>query len=406
MPTFEYTAVTTDGKQKTGVIQADTSRSARQLLREKNLHPINIISATEKKPRSSFSFAARGKRTSIIDLALVTRQLATLLSSGIPVADALGAVAEQSEKPAVKTILLAVHSRVTEGYSLAKSMEDFPHFFPDIYRSSVSAGEASGYLDDILLRLADYSEQQMYLRQKVKGALIYPAAMIIVSILVVSFLLVFVVPSLVSVFEDNQQVLPLATVVLLSISSGLSTYGIYGLMALVFAALVWQRLLQRPHIKRRYHEFLLKLPMFGNAIRTLNIGRYARTFKILAQSSVPAVDAMIASAEVVTNLPMQKALQEAAVDVRQGTSIYNAIKATGYFPPMSLHLISTGESSGRLADMLERVAHYHEQQIESLIEGSLKLFEPLLVVIMGGIVLFIVLAILLPIFDLNQLAQL
>jgi len=405
MAAFDYTALDTQGRSKKGTLQADTPRQVRQLLREQGLIPLTIAEVTEtannKKFANAFSRWNRNK-ISLADLSLLTRQLATLLSAGLPVEEALQGVVEQSEKPRVKSILLAVRAKVMEGHTLAAGLADFPQVFPELYRATVSAGEEAGHLDEVLIRVADYTENQQWMRQKIKQAAIYPVLMTLISISIVIFLMVYVVPQIVSVFEDSGQSLPVLTKILIHISDFLAGYGIYLLVSLLLLGFAWRQLLQKPEWRFRVHQWILKLPIIGRAVRIINTARFARTFGILSSSGVSILEAMSASSQVMANMPMRQAVQHAAERVREGQSIARALGDTHYFPAMTVHLIASGEASGQLEAMLSKAAESQEREVDALIGGALSLFEPIMILVMGAVVLMIVLAILLPIFEVTQ----
>jgi general secretion pathway protein F len=398
---FEYTAVDKSGRQQKGVMEGDTARQVRQLLRERGLLPMDVNEVVERETKG-FSFSLR-RGISAADLALTTRQLATLVRSGMPLEEALLAVGQQSEKPRLKSIMLGVRSRVMEGHSLADGLREFPNAFPEIYRATVAAGEQSGHLDPVLERLADYTESRQQLRQRVSHALIYPVILTVLAVLIVSGLLVYVVPKVVGVFENTGQALPLATRILIGLSDFLREWGIWllGLIGLGFFA--FRRMLRRPAFRRRWHRFLLRLPVLGRLVRGINTARFTRTLSILAGSGVPVLEALRIAGDVVVNLPMRDAIEEAAVRVREGAPLGRSLGAGRLFPPMTMHLISSGEASGELESMLERAASNQEREVDSLVGALLSILEPMLILLMGAVVLAIVMAILLPIFQLNQL---
>ena len=407
MAAFQYLAIDDNGKQQKGIVEGDSARQVRQQLRDRNLMPLEVkpVSATKASGPKKAGQIRVGKRQRlpVKELSLITRQLATLLSAGMPLEETLMAVAEQTEKPKIKAMILAVRSRVLEGHTLATGMAEFPQAFTDLYRATVAAGEKSGHLDIVLNRLADYTEQQNHMRQKIQQALIYPAIMGFVSIMIVIFLLIYVVPKIVGVFTATKQALPVLTVILIEISSFIQTYGI--LMLLIFIGFIFAfryMLRKNEHFRARYHGFLLGVPIIGNAIKTLNTARYARTFGILFSAGVSVIDAMRVATELILNLPMSKSIAAATEQVREGVPINRALRQSGYFPPMSIHLIASGEGSGQLENMLERAADNQDREVESLIESTLTLFEPIMILVMGSVVLFIVLAVLLPIFALDQ----
>ncbi|MGB5209856.1 MAG: type II secretion system inner membrane protein GspF [Gammaproteobacteria bacterium] len=404
MGAFEYTAVDKRGRQKRGVLEGDTARIVRQTLRERGLLPVSIDEVTEKNPSGGGGLNLR-RGISPMDLALVTRQLATLVRSSMPLEESLLAVSQQSEKPRLKSILLGVRSRVMEGHSLADGLAEFPQAFPELYRATVAAGEHSGFLDSILERLADYAESRQQLRQRISHAMIYPIILTVMALLIVSGLLVYVVPQVVGVFENSGQQLPGLTAGLIALSDFLRANGIWLLIGVALFAFAVRRLLKHPGPRRRYDSVLLRLPILGRLVRGINTARFTRTLSILAASGVPVLDALRISAEVINNIPMREAVDETAVRVREGAPIGASLGATRLFPPMTMHLISSGEASGELETMLERAAINQEQEVDSLIATLLSVMEPVLILLMGAIVLVIVLAILMPIFELNQLVR-
>ena len=407
MGAFEYKALDKQGKERKGVLEGDGPRQIRQQLREKGLAPINVVEVRQREGKQSGGGGGVRIRRGISagDLALITRQFSTLVRSGTPVEEAIRAMSQQSEKPRIKSMLLAVRSRVVEGYTLAQSLEDFPRVFPDLYRATVAAGEQSGHLDAVLDRLADYTEARQILRQKMMQALVYPALIVVVAVTVIYALLVYVVPQVIQVFDNFDQELPILTISLIAVSDFLKEYGAWMLFALIGAFLAVRMALKRPAIKTLWHRWVLTLPLFGRLSRGLNTARFARTFSILTNSGVPVLEGLRISAQVVTNLPMRSAVEEVARNVREGASISGSLEKSGFFPPMAVHLIGSGEASGDLDEMLERAAVSQEREMESTVSMVMAIFEPLMIVVMGLIVLLIVLAVLLPIFDLNQIIQ-
>jgi general secretion pathway protein F len=406
MAAFEFAALDTTGRSQKGVLEGDTPRQVRQQLREKGWTPLSVEEVRQKEARDrgglQFSFQ-RG--VSATDLALITRQLATLVRSGLPIEESLRAVSQQTEKARLSNMLMAVRSRVLEGHSLAAALADFPSVFDDLFRSTVAAGEQSGYLDVVLERLADYTEARQQMRQKMMLALIYPVLLTGVAILVVTALLAYVVPQVVQVFQNIGQQLPVLTRGLISLSGFIRDYGVL-ILVLIVAAVAGFRMLMRYEGPRfRVHQLLLSAPLISRLVRGLNAARFARTFSILTASSVPVLEGLRISAQVMSNLPMRKAVEEASARVREGASLHAALERSRYFPPMTIHLIASGEASGKLDAMLERAALSQEREMETLMAALVGLFEPALILAMGGIVLLIVIAILLPIFDLNQMVK-
>ena len=404
MGAYQYVAVDPGGKEHRGVLEGDTPRHVRQLLRDRKLMPVEIaeVEARERKSHRQFSLF---KGISGLDLALLTRQLATLVKAGLPLEEALLAVSEHTEKPRLKSIILGVRAKVLEGHSLASGLDDFPHAFPTVYRATVMAGEQAGQLDSVLERLADYTESRHGLRQKVVQAMVYPILLTVIATFIITVMLIFVVPKVVGVFETTGQQLPVMTRILIALSNFVQNWWfllVAGIAALIFLG---QRLLKQEHIRRRVHFWLLRAPIFGRVTRGLNTARFTRTLSILTASGVPALEALRISASVIANLPMRAAVEAAAVRVREGGAIGRSLSQSKLFPPMSVHLISSGEASGELDSMLERAANHQESEMDSLLATMLSVLEPLLIVIMGLVVLAIVMAILLPIFQINQVVR-
>lgn len=404
MGAFEYTAVDAAGKERKGLIEGDTARQVRQLLREQQLLPVKVDEVLETDPASG-QVTRRGRGISATDLSLLTRQLATLVRSGLPLEESLLAVSQQTEKPRVRSILMGVRSRVMEGHTLADGFGEFPRVFPEIYRATVSAGEQSGRLDVVLERLAEYTENRQQLRQKVTGALVYPIALVVMCFSIVSILLVFVVPKVVGVFEAGKRELPLATRVLIGGSHFFRDYGLYLLVGLVLGIWLLRRWLRNEGPRRRFHMMLLQLPLAGRLVRGFNTARFTRTFSTLTASAVPVLESLRISAEVVSNIPMREAVLEASNRIREGSPIGRSLGASRLFPPMTIHLISSGETSGEMETMLERAATNQDRELDSLIGTLLGLLGPALIVFMGLIVMGIVFALLMPIFQLNELVR-
>jgi general secretion pathway protein F len=405
MGAYQYVAVDTGGKEHRGILEGDTPRAVRQLLRERQLMAVEVTEVESRERKSSRPQWSIRSGISGLDLALVTRQLATLVRAGLPLEEALLAVSEHTEKARLKSIILGVRAKVLEGHSLASGLDEFPYAFPDVYRATVTAGEQAGQLDAVLERLADYTESRHGLRQKVGQAMVYPIVLTGIAFFIVTLMLIYVVPKVVGVFETTGQELPIMTRTLIAVSSLLQHWWPVLLGALIAAVYIAHRLLKHEHIRRRVHWWMLKAPIFGRVTRGLNTARFTRTLSILIASGVPALEALRISASVVANLPMRSAVEEAAVRVREGGAIGRALSQSKLFPPMSVHLISSGEASGELDSMLERAANHQESEMDSLLAAMLSILEPLLIVVMGVVVLGIVMAILLPIFQINQLVR-
>jgi general secretion pathway protein F len=402
MGAFEYTALDPAGKERRGILEGDTPRHIRQLLREQQLLPVTVAEVAQKEAKRQRSFSLV-RRVSPADLSLFTRQLATLVRAGLPLEESLLAVSQQTEKPRVQSIVLGVRSRVMEGHTLADGFAEFPRVFPEIYRATVAAGEQAGHLDHVLERLAEYTESREEIRQKVLAAMLYPIVLTVMCFTIVSGLMVFVVPKVVAVFESTKAKLPLITQVLIAVSGFLRAYGLYIVTGAVVAVVLFRRWLRDPAARRRFHRVQLTLPLLGRLVRGFNTARFTRTFSILTASAVPVLEAMRISGEVVTNLPMRDAVTDAAARVREGAAIGRSLAVSKMFPPMTIHLISSGESSGELENMLERAAISQERELDGLMTAMVGLLGPLLIILMGLFVMGIVFAMLLPIFEMNNL---
>lgn len=404
MAAFEYVALDAKGKQKKGLLEADTARAARVLLREQGLMPVSLeASAQKEKAQAQGKGVGFGQRISVPDLALITRQLSTLVQSALPLEECLKAVAEQTEKPRLKRIIMAVRSKVVEGYSLADSMAEYPHVFDDLYCAMISAGEKSGHLDTVLNRLADYTEQRQAIKQKVQQAMIYPIILTVVAIGVISLLLATVVPTVVGQFDHMNAALPASTRFLIAASDFVRNWGLLVLAAAVLATVVFRRAMRQERFRGKVHGLLLRSTGLGKVVRGVNTARFARTLSICSASSVPLLEGMRISGEVLTNDVMRVALRDATTKVREGSSLRQALTQTKLFPPMMLHMVASGEKSGELTQMLERAADNQDREFANLVTVSLGILTPLMVVMMAGIVFFIVISILQPILEMNNM---
>ena len=410
MAAFEYQALDEAGKTVKGISNGDHARQVRQQLRDQGLTPlsVNLLGDQNKVTddlTASFGGPKKPRRTKIkaSDLSLITRQMATLLDSGLTVEETLNAMVKQAEGHQLKAVLGDVRALVTEGYSLSDAVALYPRSFPEIYRASISAGEQSGNLDDVLERLADYLEARQGIQQRLSVALIYPIVLVVVSLAVVIGLVTFIVPKVVNVFEDTGQALPFLTRALIKVSDFLVDYWLF--IALFIAGICVVCALIFSQEKPRYwlHRQYLRMPLIKRLVRSGNTARLARTLSIMVGSGVPLLTAMRATEGVVSNDVMRAGLQRAATDVAEGASISRALDRSGHLPPLLIQMVASGESSGRLDHMLEKAAMATESELESRIGMMVGLFEPLMILVMGGVVLTIVLAILLPIFDLNTL---
>ncbi|HUD95910.1 MAG TPA: type II secretion system inner membrane protein GspF [Woeseiaceae bacterium] len=402
MGAFEFVAIDKTGKEAKGLLEGDTPRHVRQILRERQLLPVKVTEVRQQEtgPRRTFTLR-RGLSAS--ELALVTRQLATLTQSGLPLEEALHAVSQQNENPRASSILLGVRARVMEGHSLADGLADFPGAFPELYRATVAAGEQSGHLDAVLERLAEFTESRQALQQQIRNALIYPIALVVTAVGIISFMLAYVVPKVVDIFENYGQELPILTRIMLWTSGFLRDHWLALIVLTIAAVFGIRQLLKKEGPRRNYHRALLHIPITSRLTRGINTARFTRTLSILAGSGVPILEALKIAAKVVVNIPMREAVEEASLRIREGAMISKSLAASKLFPPMTTHLIASGEASGRLEDMLNRAAGNQEREVDGLIATLLGIMQPLLVVVMAAIVLLIVLAILLPIFELNNL---
>ena len=403
MAAFAYQALDANGRRKEGMIEADSPRQARQLLREQGLTPVELTEASEKVKQQTQRKSWLQPRVSTAELALLTRQLATLVAAALPVEEALKAVAQQTEKAKISTLIAAVRSKVLEGHSLADGMSAFPYVFDQLYRALVAAGEKSGHLDTVLNRLADYTEQRQQMKTKLLQAMIYPVILTLVAISVIAILLATVVPKVVEQFVHMKQELPFSTRFLMGASDIVRDYGLWAVLLIALLLVIWRQWLAKPENQRRYHAMLLRMPVIGRVSRGLNTARFARTLSILNSSAVPLLEGMSISGEVLSNHEAKIRLQAASERVREGSSLRAALEQTKLFPPMMLHMIASGERSGELDSMLERAADNQDREFESQVNIALSIFEPALVVSMAVVVLFIVLAILQPILQLNNM---
>ncbi|WP_068546227.1 type II secretion system inner membrane protein GspF [Thalassotalea crassostreae] len=403
MAAFDYQAVDSRGRNKKGVIEADTARQARSMLRDQGLMPMEVTPSLAKAIKESNRKGFGASKISASELALITRQLATLVESGLPLEESLMAVAEQCDKDKQKSMIMSVRAKVTEGYGLAESMAEFPSIFDDLYRSMVAAGEKSGHLDNVLNRLADYTEQRQHMRSQLIQALIYPIIMTIIAVSVIVVLLVAVVPKIVGQFDHMGQDLPGTTQFLIGMSDFLQSYILWIIALFVVAMVLFKQMMKKPAFKMIVHKRSLFMPMLGKITLGLNTARFARTLSILTASSVPLLESMKIAGEVLTNIHIKEKVNEAADNVREGASLHASLKQTKLFPPMMMHMISSGEKSGELENMLGRSADNQDREFEAIVSISLKVFEPALMVTMAGVVLFIVMAIIQPILQLNTM---
>ena len=400
MAAFEYVALDARGRRKRGVREGDSRRQVRQALRDMGLTPLSVDMSEERA--SGFRWGFPGGM-SALDQALFTRQLATMISAGLPVEEALDGVAGQIEKRRARAMIMTVRGRVREGHAFAAALGEFPSTFSDMYRSTVAAGEQSGHLDAVLENLADYTETSFESRRNVEMALFYPAVLLVFAMLIVGALLIYIVPDIVQVFDDTGRDLPMLTQLMIGLSEFLRS-NLW--MLLIGIVVVWyglRRLLARPEIRLRWDRHKLALPVLGRIARGSNASRYANTLSILTSSGVPLVEAMRIAGEVVSNQWLKRGLSDAVRLVSEGSSLRVALASSGHFPPMFLHMVASGEATGELDTMLRKVARFQQSEIERLTTALVRVFEPTMMVIMGLVVVLIVLAILLPILSIHEL---
>lgn len=404
MPVFAYRGLTSAGRTVQGVVDADSAKGARVRLRRDGIFPTEV-NEEHSQASSSLLSRRRGPRMTAAELALVSRQLSTLLGAGVPVVEALAAIGEQSDRPVVTQVLSHVRDQVTQGSPLADALAEYPAIFPDLYVGMVRAGEAAGALDLVLERLATYTEAQTRLAAKLRNALAYPILMTVVSTGIVGFLLGFVVPRVTRIFADQKQTLPLLTRVLLGVSDAIASnwwlivLALTGLVAWLLAAR------RRPSWRLWFDRKLLTLPVIGPIVTRIAVARFARTLATLLGNGIPLLAALEVASGVAGNSALAQAIDDARSAIREGQSIAAPLRQSGLVPPLVSHMIAVGERSGELEAMLGKVADGYEQEVESTLATLTAILEPATIVVMGGIVLFIVLAILLPIFEINALVR-
>ncbi|RTZ59633.1 MAG: type II secretion system protein GspF [Gammaproteobacteria bacterium] len=404
MPAYEYTALNNKGRKKKDVISADSSRHARQLLRDKGFTPLTV-SQVQDRNRSAKKSVGFSRGISQSELSIFTRQFATLISSGLTIEQSLDALLSQAEGHRMKTMLGGVRAAVLEGSTLADAMRRYPSHFPEIYPATVAVGEETGRLALVLERLADYNESRQALSQKIVVALIYPVVLLFVAVGIVVALMTFVIPKITSVYINAGNDLPPLTVAMISISDFIRHYGLWVLAVLGTLQVAFLLAMRKPALKMSWHRFKLKLPWIGRLIRGLNSARMARTLAIMTQSGVPLISGLKASSRVVGNMEIRNKIQTATEEVGKGASLNRALARTGYFPPVLLQMVASGEASGDLDTMLEKAASIQEQELTTKIQMFVGLFEPLMILFMGAIVLVIVMAVLMPIFDLGDMLK-
>jgi len=402
MGAYEYHALDSNGKTRKGVLEGDAERQVRSMLRDQGLTPLKVVAAHKETGGPTRLIFPSLNRLSSRDLTLITRQFATLVQAGLSIEECLTALIEQNEGLRVQSVLSGVRGKVIEGHSLANALAAYPNTFPELYRSLIAAGEQSGNLDTILERLADYTENRQLLKQQVGQAFIYPAVVSVFAFLIIIVLMTYVVPKVSRVFVATGQALPLPTKIMIGISEHLSNNWGWWLLGFVALILLGQQANKNESYRLAWHGFLLKIPLVGSLVRGVNAARMASTLGILTSSGIPLLQAMKSAVDVVSNLPMRNALLNTMRQVSEGGSLSRSLGKTRLFPPMVIHLIASGENSGHLDTMLLRASDAQSRELESWVKVFTSLLEPALIVLMGLVVLFIVLSILLPIFEMNQ----
>ncbi len=408
MAVYEFRGIQIDnGKPVKGIRDADNAKALRALLRRDGILLTLATEEAERKQRArrEIDLLAPFRRVTTADLAIMTRQLATLVRAGVPLVDSLTALSEQVEKEQLVRILTSVRESLNEGTSFSKSLELYPKVFPPLFVNMVAAGEASGTLEVVLERLADFMENQARLKGKVVAALAYPVLMMIVGTGLVGFLMVAVVPKVVSIFDNLGQQLPWYTRLLILVSDVVSGFWWGLLLIAVTAAFGFRRWLRTPAGRMKWDTFKLKVPLFGRLNLLVAVARFSRTLSTLLSSGVQLLKAMEIGKNVLENVRLQAVVSEAIGSIREGESIAEPLRRSGAFPPMVTHMIAVGEKSGQLENMLENVSRAYEADVETRVSALTALLEPLMIVLLGGVVAFITMSILMPLIQMNQLVQ-
>lgn len=402
MGAYAYKALDENGKLVKGILEGDSERHVRGQLRQKHLKPVEVGSSADKQEAGS-SRSLFKTRINQSDLAMLTRQLSTLINSNMPLDEVLTATAQQSRKPKIKTLMLQVRSRVVEGHSLAYALGDFPHVFNEMYRSMVKAGEHAGFLGRVMESLAEYTEDRQHTQQDLSGAMIYPIILVVLAVTVITLLMTFVVPELVGMFAHTNAQLPLPTRIVIVLSDFFSTFWWLLVVAIVLAVAGFKYYVKDEGRRRVWHRFLLRVPFISGVIASMDSARFASTLSILASSGVPLLEGLRIAGEVLSNLELREASKDVANIVQEGGSLSRALEQAKVFPPMMVHMVASGEASGELEHMLARSATNQERELKMVLGNLMQILEPMMIVVMAVIVCFIVFAILLPIIEMNNL---
>jgi len=407
MAAFSYRALNPAGKTIKGVLEGDSERQVRLQLRAQQLKPLAVRSVSEKN-RAEASGGRRlfsgSRRLSSKDLSLITRQLASLVQSGLPLDESLQVAARQSRKESIKGMLLQIRSRVVEGRSLAQALGEHPRAFDNMYRAMVRAGESAGFLGRVLERLADYTESSQHTRQRLQMAMVYPVVLLGVSVTVIGILMAFVVPDLIAMFENSDRELPMLTRILIASSHFVSSWwGLASVVAIVLAVVLFRIWLRDDANKLRWHRFLLRVPVINEVLVQADSARFSATLAILLSSGVPLLEGLKIAGQVLGNQVLRNSSLEVAAAVQEGSSLHRALDRAGVFPPLLVQMVASGEANGTLSEQLNHAARNQDRELEMMLGTTLGLLEPFTVVFMGVIVTLIVMAILLPIFNINEL---
>jgi general secretion pathway protein F len=412
MPVYQYKGYRNDGGAATGIIDAESSKVARVKLRKVGVFPTDMVEqssamagSTAGTPGRSSAGIGRSPALSTTDVAMMTRQLATLLVAGLPLVEAIGVMVDQTEKKSVKSLMADIREEIRGGASFSAVLGSYPREFSQIYVHMVRAGEASGALDQILFRLAEFLEKQLALKHKVTNAILYPALMLIVGVSVLFFLMTFVVPKITAVFTSLKQALPWPTVVLMTISHFLADY--WAVILAGVGLIVWavRRALKTEAGQIKADRWLLKVPLIGEVARMVAISRLTSTLATMLASGVQLLDAMDVAKRVMNNRVLEHAVEGARQNIREGETIAEPLKRSGEFPALVTHMIAVGERSGEMEEMLRRIGHIYDGEVDRVITRFTSLLEPIMILIMGVLVFFIVVAILLPIFEMGQMVR-
>ncbi|OGR01333.1 MAG: type II secretion system protein GspF [Deltaproteobacteria bacterium RIFOXYA12_FULL_61_11] len=409
MPVFAYKGLTAAGKSTSGLIDADSLASAKTKLRKDNIFPTELRESSQEAQgqglKREFHFSSFLNKVKPKELSDMTRLLATLVGANVPLVESLSAIVLQLENPRLKTVVTALKDSVNEGSSLGQAMEAHPDCFSNLFVNMVKAGEASGTLELVLNQLADFTEKQVALASKVKSTLAYPVVMLIISLLVLAILFIFVIPKITAIYAGMKSALPLPTMILLGVSSIFVNYWWAMILLIAGAVHLFRRWVQKPKGRRTFDAFKLKLPVFGKVFRLVALSRFTGTLATLLNGGVPLLQALHIVRNLLDNVILREAVERASEAVSEGANLADPLRESGEFPPVVVQMIAVGEKTGRLEEMLQKISHSYDQQTDSTISTLTSVLEPLMIVFMGGTVGFVVISVLLPIFNLNQMAH-